>query len=94
MFISVRRYREVEVSDELIAKARDGILAVLAAQPGFRGYHVVDGGDGNLVSISMFDSAEAAARSNEVAAAWVKELNSPAMPPAVDQVSGPAIISG
>jgi hypothetical protein len=40
---------------------------------GFRGYYLLDGGPDVLITISMFDNADAAFASNEIAADWVRD---------------------
>jgi hypothetical protein len=40
--------------------------------PGFRGYYLFDGGPDAVVSIRLFDSADEALASNEVAENWIR----------------------
>jgi hypothetical protein len=49
----------------------EGLIPVLRAQPGFRAYYAFVSEYGHPVSVSVCDSREAAARSNEQAGAWV-----------------------
>lgn len=72
MFASVRRYRVQGSVRDLANRAGTGLVPVLKENPGFIAYYIVDGGDGHLASISMFDSAWSAHRSNEQAAAWIQ----------------------
>ena len=39
---------------------------------GFQGYYLLDGGEDVLITVSMFDSADAALASNAKAADWVR----------------------
>jgi Antibiotic biosynthesis monooxygenase len=54
-------------------KAREGMLSVFRAQPGFQAYGLAETPEGKLVSVSLWDSGEEAERANELAASWVKE---------------------
>lgn len=72
MFASVRRYQFQGSLKDLARRAEDELVPILRENPGFIAYYIVDGGDGYLASISMFDSAWSAHRSNEQAAAWVR----------------------
>lgn len=72
MFASVRRYQFQGSLKELAQRAEAELVPILRQNPGFIAYYIVDGGDGHLASISMFDTAWSAHRSNEQAAAWVR----------------------
>ena len=73
MYASIRRYFVEGDIQELARRAKEGLVPIFQENPGFVTYYVVDGGDGYVASISIFESHEAAHRSNEQAAAWVKE---------------------
>ena len=71
MFIAIRKYRVRRgATAEWAQRVRDGFLPLLREMPGFRGYHLLDGGPDVLIAISMFDSADEAVMSNERAADW------------------------
>jgi hypothetical protein len=59
--------------DEITEKAEKGILPIFAKQPGFVNFGVADMGDHKVVSISIWESREAAEKSALVAASWIKE---------------------
>lgn len=59
--------------DELAEKAERGILPIFAKQPGFVNFGVADMGDHKVVSISIWETREAAEKSALVAASWIKE---------------------
>jgi len=54
-------------------RAREGMLSVFRAQPGFRAYGLAETQEGKVVSVSMWDSADQAQRANKLAASWVSE---------------------
>ena len=73
MFTSIRKYKVRRGSAPVLAqRVRDGFLPLVRQLQGFRGYYLLDGGPDVLITISMFDNADAALASNEKAAAWVR----------------------
>ena len=73
MFTSIRKYNVRRGSaDELARRVREGFVPIVRQMEGFRGYYLLDGGPDVLITISMFDSADAALVSNEKAADWVR----------------------
>ncbi len=59
--------------DELTGIAEKGILPVFAKEAGFVNFGLADMGDHKVVSISIWETREAAQNSALVAATWVKE---------------------
>ena len=59
--------------DELTGMAEKGILPTFAKEPGFVNYGLVDAGNHRIVSISIWETREAAQKSAGLAATWVKE---------------------
>jgi hypothetical protein len=57
---------------ELARRVQDGFVPLVRQMQGFRGYYLLDGGPDVLITISMFDSADAALASNVSAADWVR----------------------
>lgn len=79
MYAAIRRYELGSGSaDDLIHIVDEGFADVLAAEPGFLGYHVVASGvsmtgEDEIVAISFFNDKDSATRSNKVAAEFVAE---------------------
>ena len=59
-------------ADDLSRRAEEGILPILKSQPGFKSYTVAVG-DGDVVSISAWDTRADAEASSEAVAAWVAD---------------------
>ena len=59
--------------DELTDIVERGILPAFAKEPGFVNYGLVDTGNHNVVSISIWETREEAQKSASMAATWVKE---------------------
>ena len=60
-------------ADEIVRRARDGMLPIFRQQPGFVAYEGVVTGDEEVVSISTWESAEQAQAAVKMAAGWVGE---------------------
>jgi len=58
---------------EVARRVQSSLVPRLRQLPGFKAYYLFDGGPDVLVSIRIFDSADAAFASNEVAATWIRE---------------------
>ena len=73
MFASVRKYKVRRGSVEHLAqRVQDGFVPLVRQMDGFRSYYLLDGGPDVLITISIFDSSDAAFASNETAANWVR----------------------
>ena len=64
------RYTYTGDVQELAQKAEAGILPIFQAEPGFKGYSVLES-DGEILSFSVWESAEAAEAANATAAEWM-----------------------
>jgi Antibiotic biosynthesis monooxygenase len=74
MFASIRRYRlQGGTTLELARRVDEGFAEEIAAQPGFVSYEFVDCGDGEVMTLSIFQTAEAAEASREHARRWSDE---------------------
>ena len=57
---------------ELARRAEQGILPIFQAQNGFRAYSVA-AGDGQILSLSVWDTREDAEAGSQAAASWVSD---------------------
>ena len=75
MYATVRRYEGIDKvrSDEITRKVDQSLLPSLSELPGFRGYYMIDAGEGVFASISLFEDAKQAHESTRIAARWVRE---------------------
>lgn len=72
MHVSIRRYRAV-VAEALAREIARDFAPRLQRLPGFAAYYVMVEGAEGLTTVSVFSTAEMAAESDEVAAAWMRE---------------------
>ena len=91
MYTSIRRYTADpnDVADILSILRQGDIAEKISGISGFIAYYLVDCGEGAVASITIFDDQGGIERSNEVAAAWVKENILPAY-----SISPPEIMVG
>ena len=87
MHASVRRYQAVDVA-ALLTKVQEEFVERVRTVDGFVGYHVIDGGDGTVTSITVGESAQAVEASNVLAKAWVVERAAHLVESAPDLTTG------
>ena len=75
MFTIIRKFTLARGSAKKVAKrVQDSFVPLLRELPGFRGYYLLDGGPDVLISVRVFDSADEALASNEIAATWIRNI--------------------
>lgn len=74
MFAAIRRYNATPGSVATIAERVQGeFLPTIRQMPGFVAYYAIDGGDGTLLSVSVFEDRATAEESTRQATTWVRE---------------------
>jgi hypothetical protein len=74
VFASIRRYRLTDgAMDDLAARVDTEFAEQICRQPGFVSYEFIDCGDGDIVTVSLFDHADEAEASRELAQRWTEE---------------------
>jgi hypothetical protein len=69
--VRLGRILEGSSSDEVARRVREGFAPIIAMVPGFVAYFLIDTGQGQHVTISIFSDLAGAAESTRRAAAWV-----------------------
>jgi hypothetical protein len=87
MYAAIRTY-ETSDAREVSRRANQGFLPIVSGTPGFVAYYVVDGGDGSVASVSVFEDQAGADESTRRAAEWVADNLAELV------VSGPEIVAG
>ena len=89
MHISIRHYRVDPVNvEEIIRRVQDTFTPVIRRAPGFVVFYAVDGGEGRITSISIFEDKAGADASVPLAAAHVARHLTGLFPKAPEVVSG------
>ena len=75
MYATHRRYEGIDQSriEELSRKVNDSLIPKLSKLPGFKGYFLIEAGEGVVKSTTFFDTSSQAEDSTRVAAEWMQE---------------------
>jgi hypothetical protein len=74
MFAGFRRYRLARGSmDDLVRRVDESFAEDIARQPGFVSYEFMDCGDGEIMTVSVFETGGEAEASRELAQRWTEE---------------------
>ena len=68
----VARYGYTGDAHDLARRAEEGMLPIFQAQPGFQSYSLLES-DGEIISISGWDSAASADAASSLAVEWIAE---------------------
>ena len=95
MYATHRRYDGIDQSrmDELTRKVNDGLIPRLSELPGFKGYFLIEAGNGVIKSTSLFDTSMQAEDSTRVAAEWTQEEKLERLVPNPPQVTVRKVIA-
>ena len=75
MFATIRRYDGVDVnrSVELTRKVNETLVPKLEKMSGFKGYYLVDAGNGIFTSLGLFETPEQGMESTKLVTTWIRE---------------------
>ena len=75
MFATIRRYDGVDVnrSVELTRKVNETLVPKLETLSGFKGYFLVDAGNGVFTSLGLFETPEQGMESTKLVTTWIRE---------------------
>jgi hypothetical protein len=75
MFATIRRYDGVDVnrSAELTRKVNETLVPKLEKLSGFKGYYLVDAGNGIFTSLGLFETPEQGMESTKLVTTWIRE---------------------
>ncbi len=75
MFATIRRYDGVDQNRtvELTSKVNETLVPKLSKLQGFKGYYMIEAGNGILSSVAIFETSEQADESTKLAASWVRD---------------------
>jgi hypothetical protein len=77
MHATIRRYDGVDQNRtvELTSKVNETLLPKLNKLPGFKGYFLVEAGNGVFSSLNLFETPEQSMESTKFVATWIREEN-------------------
>jgi hypothetical protein len=75
MHATIRRYDGVDQNrtDELTRKVNETLVPELEKLPGFKGYYLIDAGNGVLTSLGLFETPEQGKESSKFVATWIRD---------------------
>jgi hypothetical protein len=75
MFATIRRYDGVDQNRtvELTSKVNETLVPKLSKLQGFKGYYMIEAGNGIISSVAIFETSEQADESTKLAASWVRD---------------------
>jgi hypothetical protein len=75
MHATIRRYEGVDAArtNEVSGKVNETLVPQLKKLPGFAGYYLIEGGNGVLSSLGLFETAQQADESTRVVAKWITD---------------------
>ena len=94
MYTVIRRYEGIDSSrvDELVRRAEEDFVPIVSEVSGFVGFYAIDGGDGVIATVSVFEDQAGADESVKRAANFVKGV-SDLLPNPPQITAGPVRIS-
>jgi hypothetical protein len=75
MHATIRRYDGVDQNRtvELTGKVNESLVPQLSKLPGFKGYFMIEAGNGVLSSLGLYETREQADESTKLAAGWIRD---------------------
>ena len=75
MHATIRRYDGVDQNRtvELTSKVNETLLPKLNKLPGFKGYFLVEAGNGVFSSLNLFETPEQGMESTKIVATWIRD---------------------
>ena len=75
MHATIRRYDGIDQTrtDELTRRVDETLVPKLSELQGFKGYYLIEAGNGVMSSLGLFENAEQADESTRITASWVRE---------------------
>jgi len=75
MFATIRRYDGVDQNRtaELTRKVNETLVPKLEKVPGFKGYYLIDAGNGVFSSLGLFETPEQGMESTKLVTTWIRE---------------------
>jgi hypothetical protein len=75
MHAIIRRYEGVDQNrtTELTTKVNETLVPKLSKLPGFKGYYLIDAGDGVFSSLGLFETPEQGMESTKLVTTWLRE---------------------
>ncbi|MEX0851181.1 MAG: hypothetical protein WD015_06720 [Gaiellaceae bacterium] len=96
MHATIRRYDGVDQNRtlELTTKVNETLVPKLNKLPGFKGYFLIEAGNGIFSSLGLFETPEQGAESTKVVAAWIRDENFMTLIPNEPKITSGNVVAG
>jgi hypothetical protein len=92
MHAAIRRYQvEPGSVDEIIRRVNEGLVPRIKEVSGFQAYYALDGGDGRLASVSVFEDQAGAEESTRVAGDYIRQNMASLLPDPPEVLQGEVV---
>ena len=92
MYAAIRRYHtEPDSVDEVARRVNEEFVDIISDMPGFVAYFVLDAGQGEIGSVSVFEDQKSAEESNPRAEVWVRQNLSDLLPTPPEFAAGEVV---
>jgi hypothetical protein len=94
MYATIRRYDGIDQAhtDELSKKVGETLIPRLSKVDGFRGYYLIEAGQGVMSSVDFFETLEQSDESTRIASNWVRDEKLETTLPNPPKVTGGEVI--
>jgi hypothetical protein len=95
MHATIRRYDGVDQArtDELTRKVNETLVPKLSELPGFKGYFLIDAGNGIFSSIGLFETLEQGKDSSNVVKTWIRDEKLETMIPNEPKITSGQVVA-
>src|SRR2546421_11161122 len=95
MHATIRRYDGVDQNrtTELTGKVNETLVPELRKLPGFKGYYLIEAGNGVFSSLGLFETPEQGMESTKTVATWIREENFSSMFPNEPKITSGKVIA-
>ena len=94
MHATIRRYDGVDQNRivELTTKVNETLVPKLSKLDGFKGYYMIEAGNGVISSLGLFENVEQADESTTITASWVRDEKLETALPNPPKITGGEVI--
>jgi hypothetical protein len=95
MHATIRRYDGVDQNrtNELTGKVNETLVPKLRTLPGFKGYYLIEAGNGVFSSLGLFDTPEQGEESTRVVTSWIHDEKLETLMPNEPKITSGKIIA-
>ena len=95
MHATIRRYDGVDQNRtvELTGKVNETLIPKLSKLDGFKGYYLIEAGNGIFSSLGLFETDEQGKESSNVVAAWIRDEKFETLIPNAPKITSGKVLS-